>query len=99
MVGVNDPVSARQLDGAPVIIRSEAGIFTVGQDHVVYLDRGSDELTPGDIFTIYRLHNSDLPPVVIGEVGVLTTHENSSVAKVLESRYAVYVGDRLARKH
>lgn len=99
MVGVNDPVSARQLDDAPVIIRSEAGIFTVGQDHVVYLDRGSDEMTPGDIFTIYRLHNSDLPPVVIGEVGVLTTHENSSVAKVLESRYAVYIGDRLARKH
>ncbi|MDH3744386.1 MAG: LysM peptidoglycan-binding domain-containing protein [Acidobacteriota bacterium] len=99
MVGVNDPVSAHQLDDAPMIIRSEAGIFTVGQDHVVYLDRGSDDLKPGDIFTIYRLHENDLPPVVIGEVGVLTTHENSSVAKVLESRYAVFIGDRLARKH
>ncbi len=99
MVGVNDPVGSEQLQDAPVIVRSEAGIFTVGQDHVVYLDRGSADLTPGDILTVYRLHNDDLPPVVIGEVGVLTTHERSSVAKVLESRYAVYVGDRLALKH
>jgi hypothetical protein len=98
MVGINDPVSADRLEDAPVIVRSEAGIFTIGQDHVVYLDRGAEDVTPGDIFTIYRLHASDLPPVVIGEVGVLSTHEKSSVAKVLESRYAVYVGDRLALK-
>ncbi len=97
-VGVNNPVAVEHLRDAPIIVRSEARVVSIGQDHLVYLDRGSDSVTPGDLFTIYRLNAEGLPPVVIGEVGVLLVHERSSVAKVLESRYTVHVGDRLDLK-
>ena len=97
-VGFNDPLSESALAGAPVIIRAESQVYSIGQDHVVYVDRGAGSVTPGEIYTIYRRNREGLPPVVIGELGILKAHENSSVAKVIESRYTVYVGDRLALK-
>ena len=98
-VGINDPVSAQELDDAPVIVRSESLVVALGQDHVVYVDRGAqDDVAPGDVFTIYRLNKGGMPPVVIGELGLLSVHENSSVAKILESRYTVRIGDRLDLK-
>ena len=99
MVGVNDPVDAASLDGSPVIVRSESNVVSLGQDHVVYMDRGfEDEVTPGDIYTIYRLNREGLPPVPIGELGVLSVQSSSSVGKILESRYTVRIGDRLELK-
>jgi hypothetical protein len=98
-VGVNEPTSEAELEGAATIVRSESGVVSLGQDHVVYVDRGlSDDVTPGDIYTIYRLNKKGLPPVVMGELGVLSVHENSSVARILESRYTIRVGDRLELK-
>ncbi len=96
--GVNDPVSASALDGAPRIVRSESRVFSIGQDHVVYVDRGDGEVEPGQIYTIYRRNKGGLPPVIIGEIGILTVHERSAVAKVIESRHTVYVGDLLSLK-
>ena len=55
-------------------------------------------MQPGDIFTIYRLNREGLPPVVLGELAVLSSHPRSAVAKILESRFPVYAGDRLERK-
>ena len=97
-VGINDPVSQTSLDDAPRIVRSEARVFSIGQDHVVYVDRGDGEVEPGQIYTIYRTNKRGLPPVIIGEIGILTVHERSAVAKVLESRHTVYVGDLLSLK-
>lgn len=98
-VGVNDPVSAEVLQGAPVIVRSERNLVTIGRDHLVYLDLGENAgVTPGDLYSIYRMNPKGHPPVVIGELGILSVREKSSVAKVLESRYAVYVGDRIDPK-
>ena len=98
-VGVNDPVSPEKLGVAPVIVRSERNLVTIGRDHLVYLDLGDQAgVTPGDIYSIYRLNPKGHPPVVIGELGILSVREKSSVAKVLESRYAVYVGDRIDPK-
>lgn len=98
-MGVNNPVNADALEGAPVIVRSERNLVTIGRDHLVYLDLGEQAgLTPGDIYSIYRLNPKGHPPVVIGELGILSVRERSSVAKVLESRYAVYVGDRIDPK-
>ena len=96
--GINDPVGTSALAGAPRIVRSESRLFTIGQDHVVYVDRGEGEIEPGQIYTIYRRNKRGLPPVVIGEVGILKVHERSAVAKVIESRHAVYVGDLLSLK-
>lgn len=99
LVGINDPVSAQELADAPMIVRSESLVVSLGQDHVVYIDRGmQDDVTPGDVFTIYRLNKGGMPPVVMGELGLLSVHENSSVAKILESRYTIRIGDRLDLK-
>jgi hypothetical protein len=98
MVGFNDPVSASALEEAAVIVRSESGVVSIGQDHVVWVDRGLDEVAPGDIFTVYRLNRKGLPPVVMGELGILSVHQKSAVAKVLESRYTIRLGDHLDPK-
>lgn len=99
MVGINDPVSEASLDGAPMIVHSQVGAISLGQDHVVYVDRGvDDEVTPGDIYTIYRINKNGLPPVVMGELGVLSVESRSSVARILESRYTIRIGDRLVQK-
>ncbi|KAB2962097.1 MAG: LysM peptidoglycan-binding domain-containing protein [Thermoanaerobaculia bacterium] len=95
---VNEPTQA-DLSGAPVILTSPDDLVSLGQDHVVFLDRGAqDDLQPGDLFTIYRPNQRGGPPVVIGELAVLSAKPRSAVAKILESRYPVYVGDRLERK-
>lgn len=97
-VGINDPVESEMLTSAPVVVRSEANIVTIGRGHLVYLAADEQDLTPGDIFSIYRLNRRGLPPVVIGELGVLSVEGKSAVAKVLESRYAIHVGDRVIPK-
>ena len=95
---VNDP-TLDDLGAAPVILSSVADVISLGQDHVVYIDRGvQDDVQPGDMFTIYRLNREGMPPVVLGELAVLSAHPRSSVAKILESRYPIYSGDRLERK-
>ncbi|HMB53699.1 MAG TPA: LysM peptidoglycan-binding domain-containing protein [Thermoanaerobaculia bacterium] len=96
---INYPTSADNLVDAPVILRAEDNVLTLGADSVVYIDRGElDDVVPGDVYTIYRLHSLDRPPVVLGELAVLAVHESSSVARILSSRYAIRLGDRLELK-
>ena len=38
------------------------------------------------------------PPMVLGELAILAVHESSSVARILEARYTVYLGDLLDPK-
>lgn len=96
---INDPADAASLAAAPVIITSDDGVFSLGQDHVVYIDRGADDdVTPGDIFTIYRMNREGFPPVPIGELAVLSVRSHTAVAKILDSNAAIYLGDRLERK-
>lgn len=96
---VNLPADAETLQKAPAIVHSKDDIVSLGQDHVVYIDRGAqDDLLPGDRFTVYRPNRKGLPPVVLGEIAVLSVHEETSVAKILKSRYAIFLGDRLVEK-
>ena len=96
---INYPSTEDELRGSPVILFSQDNLVSLAEDHVVYIDRGADqEVTPGDMFTIYRLNHDGLPPIVIGELAVLSVHRNSAVAKIIETRYAVFVGDRLEPK-
>jgi len=95
----NYPAAEEKLRDAPVIVLSQDEVITLGQDHVVYIDRGADkDVTPGDIYTIYRLNREGMPPIVIGELAILSVHKTSSVGKILQSRYPVYIGDRLDLK-
>lgn len=96
---VNYPESAESLEGAPVIVRAEDDILTLGEDSLVYLDQGEmDDVVPGDIYTIYRVNDRGLPPLVMGELAVLAVYESSSVGRILRSRYTVRIGDRLSLK-
>jgi hypothetical protein len=96
---LNYPSTEEELRGSPVILFSQDNLVSLAVDNLVYIDRGADqEVTPGDMYTIYRLNHDGLPPVVIGELAVLAVHKTSSVAKIIESRYAVFVGDLLEAK-
>jgi hypothetical protein len=96
---VNMPVAADKLKDAPAIIFSRDEIISLGQDHVVFIDRGSDQnVTPGDVFTIYRSNEHGLPPLLLGELAVLSVQKRSATAKITESRYTIFLGDRLDPK-
>ena len=95
---VNFPTTAEKLQVAPSIVYVRDNILALGEDHVVHIDLGEDAATPGDVFTIYRENRPGLPPVVLGELAVLSVHRHFAVAKILESRYPIYVGDRLDPK-
>lgn len=92
---VNEPAAVSQIKKGATIVMSDDGVVSLGQDHIVYIDRGSDDnVTPGDLFTIYRLNRHGLPPVVIGELGVLSVQAHTALAKIVRSRYPIFVGDR-----
>jgi hypothetical protein len=95
----NVPVAEAELTDKPTILRAKDQLTSIAADHVVFIDRGADQgIAPGDVFTVYRRNRDGLPPVVLGELAVLSVHQRSAVARVLESRYAIYVGDVLEPK-
>lgn len=96
---VNLAPSPATLAGAPVILRAEDNVVSLAEDNLVYIDRGDDAgVVPGDVYTIYRANVNGLPPLVLGELAVLSVHPQSSVARILRSRYTVYIGDLLELK-
>jgi len=96
---VNFPAAAEKLKGSPMVVYAKDDILALGEDHIVHINVGEDQdVTPGDIFTIYRENRPGLPPVVLGELAVLSVHPRFSVAKIIESRYAVHLGDRIDLK-
>lgn len=96
---VNYPASVDELEDQPVILLADGEVFSLGQDHVVYIDRGlEDDVLPGDRFTVYRINRPGLPPIVLGELAVLSSHESSAVARILESRHTILVGDVLVAR-
>lgn len=97
---INEPAPAAELKKAPMIVYANEKIVSLGEGHLVFIDRGSDEdVTPGDIYTIYRMNRKQgLPPIVLGELAVLSVHPHASLARILDSRYTVYLGDRLELK-
>lgn len=102
---VNFPAAEEELNGAPAIISSlvnlvtDAALLTLGAGHLVLIDHGAtQEVVPGDIYTIYRRSREGYPPTVLGELGVLSVFEEASLARIIRSRYAIYVGDPLHLK-
>jgi len=96
---VNYPTPAEHLQGAPVILFSQDDLVSLFQDHVVFIDRGTDDdVTPGDIYTVYRLNRPGIPPLPIGEIAVLSVHKRSSAARIIQAKSAVFVGDPIELK-
>lgn len=97
---VNFPATTQELEGAPSIVFAKDGIVTLGQDNVAFIDRGEEEnVTPGDVYTIYRMNRPGLPPLVIGELAVLSVQRRTSLCKIIESRGSIFLGDRLQLKN
>lgn len=96
---INFPESDDKLVDNARIVFSHEELVALGVGHLVFIDRGlEDEVTPGDIFTVYRRTEPGVPPIVLGEVGVLSVRQNTALARILFSRYTVYIGDALAAK-
>jgi len=89
------PENREQLAGAAVIVHAKDGLVVIGKDHVVFIDQGGElGLESGDLLTVYRIPpGSTNPPVVLGELAVLSVQPGSAAAKVIESRHPIYVGD------
>jgi hypothetical protein len=95
----NAPVPDAALSEQAVVLRAKDDIFSMGEDNVVFVSLGADSgVAPGDIYTIYRRNRTGLPPVVIGELALMSVHPRASVARILESRYTIYAGDHLEPK-
>lgn len=95
----NDPVDVSELDGAPTIVFAGDKILTLGEGNLVYIDRGEvDDITPGDLFTIYRRNKSGFPPVVIGELAILSVRQQTALGRIMRSRYTVFIGDQLSAR-
>lgn len=96
---INYPTPAERLENAPIILFSQDELVSLFEDHVVFIDRGSEhDVTPGDIYTIYRLNRPGLPPLPIGEAAVLSVQRRSSAVRIIESKTAVFVGDPIELK-
>ena len=93
-------VPAERLDGAPTIVRSTIeGLLTLGEGSLLFVDRGEvDDVTPGDMFTIYRRNKEGFPPVVIGELAILSVRQQTALGRIIRSRYTVRVGDQLVAR-
>ena len=64
-----------------------------------FVNLGADSgAAPGDMYTIYRANVGNKPPLVLGELAVLSVSTRGSVARILTSRYPIYVGDKLEPK-
>jgi hypothetical protein len=93
----NMPVAAAKLDNAPVILRAKDDLVSLGADHVVFVNTTANA-APGDIYTIYRESRPGFPPMVLGELALLSVHPRGAVARIIDSRYPIYIGDRLDPK-
>ena len=101
----NYPAAYDELEDAATIVSSVdnlvtgSELVTLGAGYLVLIDRGeAQDVVPGDIFTIYRRGREGYPPVVLGELGVLSVFENTALARILRSRYAIYIGDPMLLK-
>ena len=95
----NVPVDEEELADSAVILGAKDGLFSMGEDNVVFVNLGIDSgVAPGDVYTIYRRNRDGMPPVIVGELALMAVHSRASVARILESRYTVYAGDLLEPK-
>lgn len=96
---INAPPRATELAGAPTIISAHDQIVVLAAGRLAYIDRGAeDDVAPGDIFTIFRQGRGGFPPILLGELGVLSVYKNTALVRIIRSRHTIYIGDVLLLK-
>ncbi len=80
------------------VVDLDGNASVAGFDQFVTIDAGSqDGVTPGSIFTIFRVTDGGLPTPrrVIGELIVVAVREKSATAKITYSQTEVVAGDTI----
>lgn len=95
---VNYPSTIDEVEAGPSIILTRDKVISIGSGSLVYIDRGWDDVAPGDVFTIYRRGRQGFPPIVLGELAVLSVSDRAALGRVLRSRYTIYLGDSMVLK-
>ncbi|HEX6101286.1 MAG TPA: LysM peptidoglycan-binding domain-containing protein [Thermoanaerobaculia bacterium] len=82
---------------AGYIVDSREWDLGLVEGNLVQIDLGRDEgLQPGDFLTVTRPSTRrDQPPVILGQIGVLTTEAGTSTAIVIHARREMLIGDRV----
>lgn len=95
----NFPNTPEEVEAGPTIVYVRDHVVTIGAGALVFVDQGIGEgLDPGDIFTIYRQGRPGFPPIVLGEAAILSVNERAALARILRSRYSIYLGDSMVLK-
>ena len=79
------------------IVESREWDLGLVEGNLVQIDLGRDEgLQPGDFLTVSRpSERRDQPPMVLGQIGILTTEARTATAIVINARREMFVGDRV----
>lgn len=79
------------------IVESREWELGLVEGNLVQIDLGRDEgLQPGDFLTVTRPSpRQGQPPVILGQIGVLTTEAGTATAIVLHARREIFIGDRV----
>ena len=79
------------------IVESREWELGLVEGNLVQIDLGRDEgLQPGDFLTVTRpSERRDQPPMILGQIGVLTTEARTSTAIVINARREMFIGDRV----
>lgn len=80
------------------IVNAEGGWRDVlGNGILVEVNLGrDDQVQPGDFLTVWRpAIQPGQPNQVLGEIGVLTTEGHTATGRIVASRYAMRIGDRV----
>jgi len=82
------------------IVNAKDFRYSLGEGSVVQINLGwEDFIQPGDFLTVYRDSIVEgQPPLILGEIGILTAEPHSATAKVVQMRYSMEVGDRIEIK-
>jgi hypothetical protein len=79
------------------IVESREWELGLVEGNLVQIDLGRDEgLQPGDFLTVTRpSERRNQPPMILGQIGVLTTEARTSTAIVITARREMFIGDRV----
>lgn len=89
-----DPASGK---AAGYIVDSRGWDLGLVEGNLVQIDLGRDEgIQPGDFLSVTRpSERRDQPPMMLGQIGVLTTEARTATAIVLHARREMFIGDRV----
>jgi hypothetical protein len=79
------------------IVQSDGFQSAIGVGNLVQIDLGhDDQLQPGDFLTVFRESpEKGQPRQILGELGILTTENHTSTARVVAMRRMMGVGDKV----